>query len=60
MSERLLKPSEVADRLGMSVAALKRWRMNGSGPDYIKISRNTVRYRPEAVEQYLESLQEVA
>ncbi len=45
----LLLPSEVAGKLGVSLATLERWRINGEGPLFIKLSRSTVRYALEDV-----------
>jgi predicted DNA-binding transcriptional regulator AlpA len=40
----VLKPQEVADRLGVAVHTLSNWRARDVGPSYIKIGR-MVRYR---------------
>jgi len=47
-----MKEGEVADLLGMSIAALRRWRLIRKGPKYIKIGA-AVRYRPHDVEAWI-------
>lgn len=37
-----LLPSEVADRLRMSVGHLANWRVTGAGPRYIKFGRKVL------------------
>ncbi len=51
---RLFKEREVAERLAVSVATVRRWRLFGRGPKYSKIG-SAVRYRPEDVSAWLES-----
>ena len=43
---KLMKPSEVADALGVKASTLEAWRCRGGGPDlpFIKIG-HAVRYR---------------
>jgi len=43
--ERLITETEAADFLGVTRRALQQWRLNGSGPKYVKISQRCVRYR---------------
>lgn len=52
--ERLLTDHEVAARLGVSVATVRRWRLLGTGPKYLKIGA-LVRYRPESICEWLDS-----
>jgi predicted DNA-binding transcriptional regulator AlpA len=42
---RLLTPDDVAGQTGLSVETLAQWRSQKRGPNYVKISRNFVRYR---------------
>jgi len=51
--ERLLKQSEVAERLGTSERFLEVRRVTGGGPPYVKVGR-AVRYRPAAVDAWIE------
>jgi len=43
--ERLMTETEAAAFLGVTRRALQQWRLNGSGPKYVKISQRCVRYR---------------
>jgi predicted DNA-binding transcriptional regulator AlpA len=52
--EILLNEREVANITGMSVASLRRWRLLGQGPRYIKIGA-AVRYKPGDLTAWLES-----
>lgn len=55
MTERklYLKPEEVAERLGFSVATLANWRTRGSGPRYIKVGHKVL-YPEDEVDNFLE------
>jgi predicted DNA-binding transcriptional regulator AlpA len=50
----LLTEEQVAKHLHVSLAALRRWRLEGRGPKFIKVSA-LVRYRPEELEEWLAS-----
>jgi predicted DNA-binding transcriptional regulator AlpA len=52
--DNLLNEYDVAKILNVSVATVRRWRLFGQGPRYIKIGAS-VRYRPEDVKAYLDS-----
>lgn len=51
--DRLLTPTELAERLGVSVGTLANMRWRGGGPPYIRMSGRCVRYRPSAVEKWI-------
>jgi len=51
---RLLTEREAAERLGLSVRTLQKWRLLGSGPQFLKLG-HAVRYDPADLERYLES-----
>lgn len=51
----LLTEDKVADRLNVSLASVRRWRLEHRGPRFIKVG-SLVRYRPEDVESWLEAL----
>jgi excisionase family DNA binding protein len=51
----LLTEEEVAERLHVSVASLRRWRLERRGPQFIKVG-SLVRYRPEGLETWLAAL----
>lgn len=52
ISSNLLTENEVSARLHISVASLRRWRLEKRGPTFIKVG-SLVRYRPEVLEQWL-------
>ena len=43
--DRLIPEHDAADFLGYSIRALQNWRVRGGGPDYVKVSSRSVRYR---------------
>lgn len=49
----LARPPEVAEYLGMSVAALATQRYRGDGPAYVRLSARAIRYRWEDVDAWL-------
>ncbi len=46
-----LTPDELAERWKLHANTLNIWRMNGTGPEYIKVGQS-VRYPIEAIETY--------
>jgi len=56
--KEILTTEEVAALLSdVSVRTLEDWRRQGLGPDFIAISAKMVRYRREAVDRWLDSLE---
>ena len=53
--ESLLNEIQVSEKIQVSLACLRRWRLRGEGPPYVKVGP-LVRYRPEAIEQWLNGL----
>jgi excisionase family DNA binding protein len=51
----LLTEEEVSKRLHVSLASIRRWRLERRGPQFIKVG-SLVRYRPEDVESWLAAL----
>jgi excisionase family DNA binding protein len=51
----LLTEPEVADRLRVSVACLRRWRLERRGPRFLKVG-SLVRYPAEELNHWIESL----
>src|SRR5262249_5798575 len=51
----LLTEEEVAKHLHVSLASIRRWRLERRGPQFIKVG-TLVRYRPEDLESWLSSL----
>lgn len=52
-TDRLLRPDEVADRLGVPPGTLANRRYQGHGPTYLKVGRH-VRYRAVDVDAWLD------
>jgi excisionase family DNA binding protein len=52
MSERLLRPEEVAERLGVPRSTLYRWAYSGTGPPPLRVGRH-VRYLAESVDAFI-------
>ncbi len=50
--ERLLKPTDLSEWLGVSLSTLYSWRWRGEGPPGFRVGR-LVRYRVEDVERWL-------
>lgn len=51
----LLTEDVVAKELNVSLASLRRWRLEKRGPRFIKVG-SLVRYKPEDIEIWLASL----
>ena len=51
--EALLTDKDVARRLAISVASVRRWRLLGQGPRHIKLGAAAVRYRSEDIASWL-------
>ncbi len=50
----LLTEREVAEALNVSISSIRRWRLIGKGPAYVKIN-SSVRYQISSVEDFLSS-----
>lgn len=55
MSGTLLTEPEVADRLRVSLACLRRWRLERRGPRFVKMG-SRVRYPAQELDSWIESL----
>jgi predicted DNA-binding transcriptional regulator AlpA len=53
--EGFLNEFEVSEKLKISVASLRRRRVLRQGPPFVKVG-SLVRYRPEALDQWVEEL----
>ena len=51
----LLTETDVAARLKVSLASVRRWRLEKRGPVFVKVGA-CVRYRPEDLESWVTSL----
>jgi excisionase family DNA binding protein len=52
----LRTPEEAADQLGLKVTTLRVWRRLGKGPAYVRLGKNTVRYRQRDLDEYVNEL----
>jgi predicted DNA-binding transcriptional regulator AlpA len=52
MHDTLLTEMDVSKHLRVSVACVRRWRLERRGPKFVKIG-SLVRYRPEDLEQWV-------
>ena len=50
---RLLTPGEFADLICVSEATVERWRGQGEGPPFVKVSGKVVRYREVDVQAFI-------
>lgn len=50
----LLTERDLAEHIGVPVKTLQRWRLDRTGPRYIKAGRH-VRYRPEDITRWLDA-----
>lgn len=51
---RILRPREAAQFLGIAEQTMERWRAAGRGPRWVKLTGRTVGYRLADLEAYLE------
>ena len=51
--DQLLNEGEVAQMIGFTIRALQNWRVRGGGPQFVKISRRSVRYRRQDVLEWI-------
>ena len=50
----LLTPIQVAEWLKLSTKTLQTFRTQGTGPDFVKVSRNACRYPTDAVQHWVD------
>ena len=48
-----MNEKQVAEFLGVTVSALRRWRFEGRGPGFFRLEGRLVRYRQKDVEGWL-------
>lgn len=53
--DTLLTETQVSEKLQVSLACLRRWRLRGEGPQYVKVGP-LVRYRPEHIDGWVAEL----
>ena len=54
--DRLITETEAAEFLNFSISTLRNWRVKGQGPEFIKVSQRTVRYRRRELNAWSERL----
>jgi predicted DNA-binding transcriptional regulator AlpA len=54
-SAELLNENQVAQRLGVSIATVRRWRSQKTGPRFRKIGAASVRYSIDDLAAWIES-----
>ena len=52
MTNQLLSDKDLARMLQVAIVTIRRWRMFGTGPDYIRCGRG-IRYQIESVNKWL-------
>jgi prophage regulatory protein len=52
--EHLLTKEQVAKRLNVSIATIKRWMANGKLPKPVRFNKRTIRWRPEDIEDFIQ------
>ena len=58
LSQQLFTDVDVARYCGVAPVTLRRWRLEGRGPRFVRLGRS-VKYRLEDVEAWLKSREEV-
>ena len=53
--DQLLSEKHAAAFLGYTIRALQNWRLRGGGPQYVKVSARSVRYRRRDLLAWVES-----
>ena len=56
LNDRLIPEAAAAAFLGYTVRALQNWRVRGGGPQFIKVSSRSVRYRRRDLIAWAEGL----
>jgi predicted DNA-binding transcriptional regulator AlpA len=53
--DELLNENQVAQRLGVSIATVRRWRAHKTGPRFRKIAGASVRYPSDDLKRWIEA-----
>lgn len=51
--ERLINERALAERLGVALKSVQKWRAAGIGPSWVRVGPRAVRYPERAIESYL-------
>ena len=54
-SDELLKTRPTADLLDVAEITLKKWRINGQGPNFLRVGVRAIRYRRSDINSWLRS-----
>ncbi len=54
VNEVFLIEQEVAPILRVSIRTLQKWRVNGKGPPFIRVSARAIRYRRSDLDGWIE------
>jgi predicted DNA-binding transcriptional regulator AlpA len=54
LTAEFLTPTQVAALLGVTRWTLNYWRMQRQGPDFVMLTRGTIRYPRQALQSYLQ------
>lgn len=52
VARKYLRPDELADRWSVAPKTLAKWRCEGTGPKFIKLSGGLVRYPMTEIEEF--------
>ncbi|MEP3321514.1 MAG: helix-turn-helix domain-containing protein [Sneathiella sp.] len=52
--DSMIDEKRAADFLGYSIRALQNWRVRGGGPNFVKVSARSIRYRRRDLIRWIE------
>ena len=52
-SSQLLDTAQVSSLLNLRAATLKKWRLTGTGPKYLRVGKRAIRYRLADVKRFI-------
>lgn len=53
MSEPLLKPEVAGEQVGLTVGALAQMRYTGTGPNFVRLTPRSIRYRQSDLDEWI-------
>lgn len=53
--DALLTEQQAATYLNVNPRTLQKWRFNGGGPQFVRISRRCIRYRPKDIRHWAQN-----
>jgi predicted DNA-binding transcriptional regulator AlpA len=60
LSDPLLSTEDFSARTGIKPRTIERWRLEGKGPEFVRIGSRMVRYRLSAIESFIRQSQRAA